>query len=175
MNKMKQIYVGKLTLNVGAGRNQSKLEKGKKLITNLTGKEPVTTKAKKRIQGWNLRPGLPVGAKLTLRGKEAEDILHRLLYAKDRRVDQNSFDDHGNLSFGIPEYVDIEGLDYDTEIGMMGLQASITLKRPGHRIKERKIRKKSIPKNHRISQEQAIQYMKDEFDIIIPQEEEQEE
>lgn len=167
MNEMKQIYVAKLTLNVGAGRNTRKLEKGKRLIENLTGTEPVTTKAKKRIQGWKLRPGLPIGTKLTLRGQEARDILKRVLYASENKLKESNFDKHGNISFGVKEYVDVEGMEYDTKIGMMGFQVSVTLERPGYRIKKRKIKTKKLPDSHRITQEEAIEYMKDNFNVKL--------
>ena len=167
MNEMKQIHIAKLTLNVGAGRNQKKLERGKKLIKNLTDIDPVTTKSKHRIQGWNLRPGLPIGVKLTLRGKKAQEILQRVLYASENQLKKSSFDNNGNISFGVKEYVDVEGMDYDTDIGMMGFQVSVTLERPGYRIKKRKIRTKKIPDSHRISQQDAIQYMKDEFNVEL--------
>jgi len=167
MNPMREIYVGKLTLNVGTGRNQDKREKARKLIERLTGKEPVTATANQRIATWNIRPGLPVGATLTLRGDDATDVLERLLYAKDYELDADHFDDYGNISFGIPEYVDIEDLDYDTDIGMMGLEVAITLRRPGYRIKHRKIRPKQIPDSHRITKDDAIDYFQDEFDTTI--------
>lgn len=167
MNPMREIYVGKLTLNVGSGRDQNKREKARKLIEEITGQEPITATAKKRIAGWDIRPGLPVGALLTLRGDEATEILDRLLYAKDYELDPESFDDYGNISFGIPEYVDIQDLDYDTEIGMMGLEAAVTLRRPGYRVKHRQIRPKDLPDNHRIDQEEAMTYFKDSFDVTI--------
>jgi large subunit ribosomal protein L5 len=167
MNPMREIYVGKLTLNVGTGRNQDKREKARKLITQLTDQEPVTATANKRIAGWDIRPGLPVGAVLTLRGDEAVDILNRLLHAKDNELSPDNFDDYGNVSFGIPEYVDIKDLDYDTDIGMMGLEAAVTLRRPGYRIKHRKIRSKQIPDSHRITKDDAIDYFQDEFDTSI--------
>jgi large subunit ribosomal protein L5 len=167
MNEMREIYVGKLTLNVGSGRNQDKREKARKLIEELTGQEPITATANKRIAGWDIRPGLPVGALLTLRDDDAVDILERLLYAKDYEIERDSFDDHGNISFGIPEYVDIEDLDYDTDIGMMGLEAAVTLRRPGYRIKHRKVRSKQIPDSHRIHQDDAIEYFEDNFDVTV--------
>ena len=57
MNPMKQISIEKVTLNIGAGKDQTKLEKGMKLINSITGSKPVKTFTKKRIQEWGLRPG----------------------------------------------------------------------------------------------------------------------
>ena len=69
MDLMKAIKIEKVTLNVGAGKEQSKLEKGIVLLKNITGINPVKTFTNKRIPTWGLRPGLPIGCKLTLRKK----------------------------------------------------------------------------------------------------------
>ncbi len=168
--KMKEIKVDKVTLNIGAGKDQRLLDKGVKLIKNLTGKDPVKTVTQKRIQGWGLRPGLPIGAKLTLRGKEADEMIKRVLYAKENNLEESHFDNHGNISFGLPEYVDIKDAKYDTEIGMMGLQVSITLTRPGFRIKHRKIRNTHIPSRHQIKKEEAMSFMKEKYSAVIGEE-----
>ena len=70
MNPMQQVRIGKLTLNIGAGKDPSKLEKGLTLIKSITGIEPLKTVTTKRIAEWGLRPGLPIGCKLTLRKKQ---------------------------------------------------------------------------------------------------------
>jgi len=169
-NKMRDIRVEKLTLNVGAGKDQKVLEKGVKLLKNITGIDPVKTITEKRLQAWGLRPGLPIGCKITLRKAQAEQVIPRLLYAKDNLLGENCFDENGNISFGILEYVDIKDAKYDTEIGMMGLQASITLMRPGFRLKNRKIKNKKIPVRHRISKQDAINFMKQKYSINVSEE-----
>ena len=174
-NQMRKIYLEKVTLNIGAGKEQAMLDKSVKLIENLTGKKPIRTLCKKRIPAWGLRPGLPIGCKLTLRGEEAAAILKRMLNAKAHKLSQDKFDDEGNLTFGVPEYIDIEGARYDPDIGIIGLQITATLNRAGFRIKRRKLQKKSLPKRHRITREDAIQFMKDNFNIKITEEEEKEE
>lgn len=165
MNPMQQIRVEKVTLNIGAGKDENMLKKGEKLLKNLTGIEPVRTITNKRIQGWSLRPGLPIGVKITLRGEEAKKIIPRIVAAKDNVLAENCFDDHGNISFGIPEYVDIAEAKYDPTIGIIGLQASITLDRPGYRIKKRKVQKKRIPVSHRVSREEAKKFMQEVYDV----------
>jgi large subunit ribosomal protein L5 len=164
---MKAITVEKLTLNIGAGKDAAKLEKGIKLIQNLTGIAPVKTFTNKRIPTWGLRPGLPIGCKLTLRRQAAVDLLKRMLQAKENKLQQSQFDNEGNLAFGVHEYIDIPGINYDPEIGIMGLEVCVTLERPGFRVKKRRIRKRVIPTNHRISREAAIAYMKEQFGVNV--------
>lgn len=164
-NPMRKITVEKLTLNIGAGKDQAKLEKAEKLLKQITGIAPVRTKTDKRIASWGLRPGLPIGCKLTLRDEQALIMIPRLLAAVDLKLAESNFDDNGNVSFGIKEYIDIKDAKYDPDIGIIGLQASITLKRPGFRIKQRKMLKKSIPLRHRIAKSESMDFMKQNFGV----------
>ena len=164
---MKNISVEKVTLNIGAGKDQAKLEKGIRLINSITGLKPVKTFAKKRIQEWGLRLGLPIGCKLTLRNREALELLKRLLEAKDSTLGTSNMDNEGNISFGIREYIDVPGVKYDPDIGIMGFQVCITLKRKGFRVKRRAIKRAIIPKKHRISKQDAIDFMKNTFNMKI--------
>lgn len=170
-NAMKNIRVAKVTLNFGAGTDQKNLAKGVKLITMIAGKTPVKTKTSKRIPGWGLRPGLPIGCKLTLRGQEALALIPRLLESKDKMLSLKNIDDNGNISFGIPEYVDIPETKYDPELGIMGLEASISLERPGFRVKSRKVMKRKIPMHHRIAKDDAIAFLKEQYQIKIKEHE----
>jgi large subunit ribosomal protein L5 len=170
---MRNIRVQKLTLNIGTGKDQAALEKAQKLLNTITGVSSVRTVTQKRIAAWGLRPGLPIGVKVTLRKDKALELIPRLLYAKDNKLADNNFDDNGNVSFGIKEYIDIKDAKYDPEIGSMGLQCSITLERAGTRIKNRKMLKRSIPHHHRVSQRDAMDFMKDNFKAIFAVEEEE--
>lgn len=170
MNPMRQIQIEKITLNIGAGREQSKLDKGLKLIKSISGTDPVKTTTSKRIAVWGLRPGLPIGCKVTLRGKKAKELIARLIKAKESSLSKKQFDNQGNIAFGIAEYIDIPDAKYDPEIGIIGLQVCITLQRPGFRVKRRKLFKRSIRQNHMITQDEAISFMKQEFSIKIKEE-----
>ena len=169
-NPMRNIRIEKITLNIGAGKDEELLKRGVKLLKKITGVEPVQTITQKRIPSWNLRPGLAIGCKFTLRGKPAAEMLKRLLDANDKKLKSRQFDAHGNVSFGIPEYIDIPGVDYDPEIKILGLEVAVTLSRPGYRIKQRKVRPKKVGIHHRIKAEDAIQFMKDSFGVKIVEE-----
>lgn len=169
MNKMQEIRIEKLTFNIGAGKDQGKLNKGIALLKHITGIDPVKTKTQKRIAQWGLRPGLPIGCKVTLR-KNTEDIIKRLLAAKENALAEQNFDEGGNVSFGIEEYIDIPGVKYEPEIGILGLQVCITLSRPGFRVKKRRLNKSKIGKNQLISKEDAINYFKQKFKTRVGEE-----
>lgn len=167
---MNEIRIEKITLNIGAGKDQTKLDKGLLLLKNITGSKPVKTFATKRIPEWGIRPGLPVGCKVTLRKQKAKDLLIRLLKAKENVLRGKQFDNNGNIAFGIPEYIDIPDVKYDPKIGVIGLEVCISLEKPGFRIKRRALCKKKIGNKHKITQAQAIEFMKNKFGIKIEEE-----
>ena len=173
MNKnMRKIKIEKVTLNIGTGKDVKLLEKAVKLLGEITNSKPVKTYTNKRIPTWGLRPGLAIGCKVTLRKNRANELLKRLLDAIEFKLGERQFDQEGNLSFGIPEYIDIGKMKYSPEIGIMGLEVSVTLERPGFRIKKRKLLKRKIPKKHRITKEESIEFMKKEFNVELKGEEE---
>ncbi len=157
-NSMRQIRITKITLNVGAGKNEDLLKRGLKLLEKLTPVKPVKTTTTKRIAGWGLRPGLAIGCKVTVR-EGTEELLRRLLAAKENTLLPSNFDVQGSFSFGIPEYIDIEGLEYDPDLKIMGLEVAVTLERPGFGIKRRKIRPARVGKHHLITKEEAIAFV----------------
>jgi len=165
MADMKEIRIEKLTLNIGTGKPGPELEKAVKLLSNITGKKPVETMTSKRIPTWGIRPGLKIGCKVTLRGKEAEALLKRLFAAVDNKVSLRKIDNNGNLSFGIKEYLDIPGAEYDISVGIMGLNAAVTLSRPGYRIKLRKLKQKQVGARHVITKEQSQAFFQDKYGI----------
>ena len=171
MNPMRNIRIEKVTLNIGAGKDQKKLDNGLKLLKIVTGVAPVTTFTNKRIPNWGLRPGLPIGCKVTLRKVQAKDILKKLIEAKDKILNESQFDESGNIAFGVHEYINIPGVKYDPEMGMIGLEVCITLERPGYRIKRRSRLNKPIPKRHAITKQEAVDFMKNEFGVKIGGEE----
>jgi len=168
MNKLQeQVTVSKVTLNIGAGRDQGRLEKGTKLIKTLTGIDPVKTKTTKRIPGWGLRAGLPIGCKLTLRKAPAVDILKRLLYARDNKLKASNFDNRGNFSFGVKEYVDIQDAQYDPQLGMLGLELAVTLEKPGYRVKKRQVKDTTVGRHQVLTKEAGMDFVKTQFGVTI--------
>ncbi len=170
MNKMQMPRIEKLTLNVGAGKDQARLDKSIIVLKALTGIEPQKTISQKRIPNWGVRPGLPVGCRLTLRRKAAQDMLKRVLKAKEFKLAPRHFDEQGSVSFGILEYIDIEGAQYDPKIGMLGLQVCVTLEKPGHHVKRRRLRPARIGRGQRLTKDETMSFMKQHFGVTIAEE-----
>ena len=164
MNNMKEIRIEKITLNIGTGKPGPELDKAKILLEKISGRKSIETKTTKRIPGWKIRPGLPLGSKVTIRGDAAEKLLVRLLSARDNKVKPSSFTVNG-FSFGVPEYIDIPEVKYDPKIGIIGLDVCVSLKRTGYRVKNRRLFNTKIGGKHAISKAEAIKFAQDKFGV----------
>jgi large subunit ribosomal protein L5 len=167
MNPMQQVRLEKITLNIGAGKDQKKLDKGVFMLKSIAGVSGIQTVARKRIPSWGLRPGLPIGCKITLRKQQAGELLKRLLDAKELKLREKQFDENGNIAFGIPEYIDIPGVKYEPEIGVMGLEVCVTLEKAGYRVKKRRLQRRRLPRRHKVSRTEAVEFMKNSFGVTI--------
>ena len=164
---MKKIFLEKVVLNMGIGRSGDAIEAGKRCLEQISGKKPNAREAKQTLRDWGVRKGEPIGVAVTARGQDARVLLKRLLDAKANKVSGRSFDDFGNLSFGIREHIDIPDVKYDPQIGILGLEVAVALARPGYSIRKRSKHKASVGKRHVITSEEAKNYMKEEFGVDI--------
>jgi large subunit ribosomal protein L5 len=102
-------------------------------LSLITGQKPNLTQAKKSISGFKIREGLPVGARVTLRGKKMVDFLERLIYialprSRDfRGIDQKSFDKKGNLSIGIREHICFPEVSPEKVKNIFGFEVTIVI------------------------------------------------
>jgi large subunit ribosomal protein L5 len=115
----------------------------------------------------NVRVGAPIGVKVTLRGAMAEDFVRRALYSRKNRIYDYSFDNQGNLQFGVSDYTNFEGERYDPELGVFGMDVAITLEKAGHRIKHRRLLARKVPHHHRVSREEAKAFLTQKFQIEV--------
>jgi large subunit ribosomal protein L5 len=162
---MKSIRIEKITLNIGCGGAGEKLDKAKKLLEFLTEKKVVITTTRSRTS-FGMAKGRPIGCKVTLRGKNAEEFLKKALSAVDSKLSKNIFDKHGSFSFGIKEHIDIPGIRYDPEIGIFGMDVCVTLERPGFRVKRKKFPGK-IGKKHLIYPEEAMEWVVKNYKVEL--------
>ena len=146
MNKMREIKIEKVVLSIGGtGEN---LEKGFRLLKMLTGKNPAKMKSRKRIPSLGVRPNLEVGSVVTLR-KNTEEIIRRTLATKDNTLRKSQISDN-SFSFGVKEYIEIPGVEYQRDIGIRGFDVTLTFKRAGKRVKIKKVKRGKVPKRNEI-------------------------
>lgn len=165
-NPMREIRLEKLTLNMCTGEPGPELEKAKKLLAMVSGKKVVLTKSHKRST-FGVAKGRQIGVMTTLRGPEAHEFLGKLLHAVENKLDPSKFDENGNFSFGIAEYIEIPGIEYDPDIGIMGFDVCVTLTRPGYRVRKRAYRKQRVGRSHLIRAEEAMEWVKKEFGVEV--------
>ena len=121
----------KVVLNIGLGealQNNKAIESATSDLTQITGQKPITTRAKKSIAGFKIREGMPIGAKVTLRGRRMYEFVDRFLNAALPRIrdfqgiPRNCFDGRGNCSIGIREQTIFPEIDYNSVDRIRGLQ-----------------------------------------------------
>jgi len=171
MNPMEEVLIAKATINIGVGESGERLSRAMTLLTDLTGQEPVKTFSKVTNPEFGIRKKQPIACKVTLRGEKADKAIKMVLDGIDNRLREKQFDYQGNVSFGIAEHIDIPGIRYDPDIGIFGMNVSVTFEKPGYRIKRRKIQKKKIPSRHMVKKEETMKYMEENFKVEIGEEE----
>jgi large subunit ribosomal protein L5 len=166
MNKMREILIEKVTVNIGVGEPGEKLDQAKDLLSRIAeDRKPIETQAKRREPAFKLRKGLSIGSKVTLRDAAAKSFLEKALIARRKALKESNFDRQGNFAFGVREYIDFPGVKYDPSIPMFGFDVCVSLTRRGRRVSVRKLRPASIGKSHRITKEEAIEFVKNTFDV----------
>jgi len=160
MNPMRDIRIDKVTLNIGVGEGGEKLQNSSALLDKISGKKAVRTMARVRNPVFKIKKGDPIGTKVTVRKKDAEELLKKALEAVDKKVGSGAFDREGNFSFGIKEYIDFPGAKYDPKLGIIGFDVCVTLKRRGERVARRRRARGIIGSKHRITREEGMEFAK---------------
>ena len=166
-NVMKNIHIGKVVMNIGVGKSGDPIERATKVLEEITKQKPRSCTAKMSIRDFGIHKGEPIAVMVTLRKERAVDVLKTLLAAKSNQVKASSFDDFGNMSFGIREHIDIPGIRYNPEIGIFGMDVAIALERPGYRISRRSKIPARVGKKHRITKEEAIAFFNDKLQMEV--------
>ena len=164
-NLMKKIYLNKVILSIGTGKSGQPIETAKAALLQITDGKSNQRAAKKTQRDWGVRKGEPIGVAVTVRGVNATELLKKLFTAKDDQIKKKSFDNEGNVSFGIKEHIDIPGIKYDPKIGILGLDVTISLKRPGYNIRLRSNHKAKIGHKHRITKNDSIEFFTKNFGV----------
>jgi large subunit ribosomal protein L5 len=139
LNTMAVPRLVKIVVNMGVGeavREAKTLDEAVADLRTITGQKPMVTKARRSIAGFKVREGMPVGAKVTLRGDRMWEFLDRLLSVALPRIrdfrglSPRSFDGKGNYSFGVTEQLIFPEIDYDKVGQIRGMDITITTTAP---------------------------------------------
>ena len=134
-SRMQVPKITRITVNMGVGEavaDKKAMDGAVGDLTAITGQKPLVTKSRKSIASFKLRQGVPVGAKVTLRGERMYEFLDRLINVampriRDfRGVSARSFDGRGNYSFGVKEQIIFPEIAYDKIDAIRGMDITIS-------------------------------------------------
>ncbi|WP_311172357.1 50S ribosomal protein L5 [Halobellus ordinarius] len=164
-HEMREPQIEKVVVHMGVGEGGRELANGEEILEEITGQEAVRTTATRAATQFGARTGDPIGAKVTLRGENAEAFLETALPLTELSARQ--FDETGNFSFGVEEHTAFPSQEYDPQIGIYGLDVTVNLVRPGYRVKKRDKASRSIPNSHRLTPDDATAFVEETFDVTV--------
>ena len=166
-NAMRTVRVGKVVINIGLGKSGEAIERGKRVLEQVTGQKPTQTRARQSVRDFGIHKGEPIGVVVTVRGIKTAPLIEKLLAAKEKKLPGSSFDSRGSVSFGVREHIEIPGIRYDPTIGILGMNVSVLLKRPGYSVGRRNRRMSRVGKSHLVSRDEAVQYFEQNFGVTV--------
>jgi large subunit ribosomal protein L11e len=152
--------------DISVGESGDRLTRASKVLEQLTGQTPVTSKARYTVRTFGIRRNEKIAVHVTIRGPKAEEILERGLKVKEYELRRKNFSETGNFGFGIQEHIDL-GARYDPGIGIFGMDFYVVMGRPGARVARRRAKKTRIGFQHRIKKDDTMAWFKQRFDGII--------
>ncbi len=164
-NPMQEIEIEKMVINCGG--IDDKLERSIKLLDYITKRKPYIIKSSRRIPDFGISPGKKSGCKVTIRNQEEiKSLLKRFFAAIDNKIKERQVSEN-HVSFGIKEYIEIPGLEYIRDIGILGFEVSLVFKRNGGRVKIRKIKKGKYPKRQFVTKKEIIDFLIKHFKLEV--------
>lgn len=164
-NPMRDIEIEKIVLNCGGIGD--KLEKSVKLLEMITKRKVQKLKSTRRIPAFAISPGKESGCKVTIRDKEQiKNLLKRFFAVLENEISGKKITEN-HFAFGISEYIEVPGLEYNRDVGILGFEVDVVFKRKGKRVKFKKIKRGKYPKKQNVTKQEIIDFLNKNFGMEI--------
>eukprot|EP00051_Salpingoeca_urceolata_P026157 m.476301 g.476301 ORF g.476301 m.476301 type:complete len:192 (+) comp20491_c0_seq1:75-650(+) len=165
-NPMKDLSLIKLCVNCCVGESGDKLTRAAKVLEQLTGQQPVTSKARYTVRTFSIRRNEKIAVHCTVRGEKALEILERGLKVKEYELYHENFSQTGNFGFGVDEHIDL-GIKYDPSIGIHGMDFYVVMGRKGFRVSKRKQKRSRIGIRHKVTADETKKWFQQQYDGVL--------
>ena len=155
-----------LNINNKKGASGDKLTKAIKVLKDLSGQAPVTSRAKYTIRSFGIKRNEEIGAHVSVRGEKAVELLKLGLKVKDTELKSSCFSKTGNFGFGINEHIDL-GIKYDPNTGIYGMDFYAVLGRRGGRVARRKSRTSQLGTFQKVTKNDAQKWFAEKLSGVL--------
>ena len=166
VNPMKKLRIQKLCINICVGQSGDRLTRAMKVLEQLTGQVPQTSKARFTVRTFAIRRNEKIACHATVRGEKAAEILERGLKVKEYELKGGNFSTTGSFGFGIDEHIDL-GIKYDPSTGIYGMDFFVVLERPGFRVARRRHAKTRVGLHHKVTRSDAIKWFEETYEGVV--------
>ena len=170
-NPMMMPRISKVCINIGVGEGGNRLQNAEKVLELVSGVTPVRTLGRIQNRELKVRQGAPIGCEAAMRNPETiKKFLTDAFWVRENTIPAWNFDAQGNLSFGISDYTEFPDQKYNPDIGIFGMDISVVLERPGHRVSRRRRRSRRIAGSHLVTTNESREWFKNEYGLNIMEE-----